>query len=64
MNTPKSIPQVTMKTNDQKTPPAPPPSPKKPVGLAGMTLEEQLASHNRGMAEWKAKHGDKPPKVH
>ena len=36
----------------------------KPKGTAGMTWEEQLACHNRAEAEWKAKHGDKLPKVH
>ena len=57
-NDPKSITQVTMK-QETKEPPKP-----KPKGPAGETWEEQLASHNRGMAEWKAKHGDKAPKVH
>jgi hypothetical protein len=59
-NDPKSITQLKMKQEPQE-----PPKPKpKPKGPAGQTWEEQLASHNRGMAEWKAKHGDKAPKVH
>jgi hypothetical protein len=36
----------------------------RPKGPAGQTWEERLADHNLAMAEWKAKHGDKPPKVH
>jgi hypothetical protein len=57
-NDPKSITQLKMK-QETKEPPKP-----KPKGPAGQTWEEQLAAHNRGMAEWKAKHGDKAPKVH
>ena len=57
-NDPKSITQLKMK-QETKEPPKP-----KPKGPAGQTWEERLAAHNRGMAEWKAKHGDKAPKVH
>ena len=49
---------------EPKAPQEQKPLPKKPVGLAGMTWEERLTSHNRAEAEWKAKHGDKLPKVH
>ena len=39
-------------------------APRKPTGRAGMTPEERKAATAQGKAEWKAKHGDKPPKVH
>ena len=48
----------------KQEPKAPQEQKPKPKGTAGMTWEERLASHNQGMAEWKAKHGDKLPKVH
>ena len=40
------------------------PKPKKPTGSAGMTPEEEMAATERAKAEWKAKRGDKLPKVH
>jgi hypothetical protein len=48
----------------KQEPKAPQEQKPKPKGTAGMTWEERLASHNRAAAEWKAKHGDKLPKVH
>ena len=38
--------------------------PGKPTGSAGMTPEERIAATETAKAEWKAKHGDKLPKVH
>lgn len=48
----------------KQEPKAPKEQKPRPKGSARMTREERLASHNQGMAEWKAKHGDKAPNVH
>ncbi len=50
-----------MKAEETKKPADAKPRPKGP---AGQTWEEQQESHRQGMAAWKAKHGNKAPRVH